>query len=89
MSKKSITKIKKPRKPKVGDDVFLIGATKYCKMTLKKIFTKEEIEYGFCTWPRHKLVDGEIVETIIEEGTFLFSLLTIVPTAEPGNMFLL
>lgn len=79
--------MKKKRKPKVGDIVFLSGEVKHIAMTLMKISVKESVEYGLCIWATSKFDENKELIHENHKAEFLLENLTLNPPPSPTQIF--
>lgn len=78
---------KKERKPRPGDTVYLRGQTIPIAMLLVRVYVREGVEYGFCTWTTSHLNEQKELVHVNHEGEFLLENLTIVAPAYPTQIY--
>lgn len=68
----------KDRKPQVGETVYLKEDSRCISMYLERVFKKNTVEYGVCTWTAYEMFDDALLSKEHEEE-FVLSRLTIYP----------
>lgn len=66
----------KDRIPQAGETVYLRGDSKCVAMYLDRVFIKDKLEYGQCTWTAYEMFDDELMSHSHEKD-FLLSELTV------------
>jgi hypothetical protein len=76
---------KKPKKPKKGDHVFLIGARKFLRMYYRDDVIKDGKEHAYCTWVIPNMQDHNLDKCGFD--WYPVKLLTTEPTSTPGEIY--
>ena len=66
----------KKRIPQVGETVYLRGDIRCKPMYLDRVYTRDNVVYGYCHWSTYDMEDDELV-TKENEKEFLLEELTV------------
>lgn len=85
MAKKTQNKKKNGKKPKKGDNVFLIGASKHIEMHYRDDIIINGQKVAYCTWIIPKMQDRNLDECYFD--FYSVDLLTLERPKTPGQIF--
>jgi hypothetical protein len=68
----------KDRIPQAGETVYRKDDTQCVSMYLEGVYTRDNVEYGFCVWTTYDMFDDELIEKD-HEKQFLLSELSVYP----------